>query len=187
MDGVPTLRRPWTVDDLADIEDELHRYEVVDGALVVIPRPAIMHNDVVRRLFRQLDAQAGPAWEATTEVQVRLGTDSRIADVGLVATELSISRREYAYLPRDIGLLVEVVSPSSRKTDRFAKPAEYAEAGVPFFWRVETEPELLLVGYRLEAGGYVLAVEATSGVVTAPGPVPLRIDVDALRRSATGG
>ena len=42
-------------------------------------------------------------------------------------------------------LVVEVVSPSSRKTDRFFKPIEYAAAGVPAYWRVETEPELVIV------------------------------------------
>jgi hypothetical protein len=34
-------------------------------------------------------------------------------------------------------LAVEVVSPSSTTHDRFIKPALYAEAGIPSYWRVE--------------------------------------------------
>lgn len=34
---------------------------------------------------------------------------------------------------------VEVVSHGSRKVDRFFKPAQYAQAKVPYYWRVELE------------------------------------------------
>lgn len=71
--------------------------------------------------------------------------------------------------PEDFGLVVEIVSPSSRKTDRFAKPGEYAEAGIPLFWRVETEAEPTVVVYRLEARAYVeQAVVRRSGPVAVP-------------------
>ena len=56
--------------------------------------------------------------------------------------------------PGDVGLIVEVVSPSTRRTDRFAKPGEYAEAGIGLFWRLETEPELVLHPFVLTAAGY---------------------------------
>ena len=55
--------------------------------------------------------------------------------------------------PADIGLVVEVVSPGSARTDRFAKPGEYADAGIPVYWRLETEPGLVLHVQVLEAGG----------------------------------
>jgi Uma2 family endonuclease len=72
------------------------------------------------------------------------------------------------------GLVVEVVSPRTRKTDRFLKPAEYAAAGIPCFWRVELEPEPVVHGFRLDAGRY----EPTEAL-----PVPwgrLEVDVAAL-------
>jgi Uma2 family endonuclease len=37
-----------------------------------------------------------------------------------------------------VPLAVEVVSPSSTTHDLFTKPALYAEAGIPHYWRVET-------------------------------------------------
>ncbi|MBO0831596.1 MAG: Uma2 family endonuclease [Actinobacteria bacterium] len=39
--------------------------------------------------------------------------------------------------PEHVALVVEVVSPGSETTDRIAKPSQYAEAGIPFYWRVE--------------------------------------------------
>jgi Uma2 family endonuclease len=78
--------------------------------------------------------------------------------------------------PEHVGLLVEIVSPSSRKTDRFMKPGEYAEAGVPLFWRVETDPDLQLLAHRLGPHGYEqVAAVADRGQV----PVPWgTLDVD---------
>jgi Uma2 family endonuclease len=56
--------------------------------------------------------------------------------------------------PADVGLIVEVVSGSTRRTDRFAKPGEYAEAGIGVFWRLETEPDLVLHPFVLGRAGY---------------------------------
>ena len=39
-------------------------------------------------------------------------------------------------------------------TDRFAKPGEYAEAGIGLFWRLETESELVLHTFVLRGVSY---------------------------------
>ncbi|MGY1436398.1 Uma2 family endonuclease [Streptomyces reniochalinae] len=39
----------------------------------------------------------------------------------------------------NVTLAVEVVSPGSRSQDRVLKPAQYAAAKVPYFWRAELE------------------------------------------------
>lgn len=51
-------------------------------------------------------------------------------------------------------MVVEVVSPRSRKTDRFTKPAKYAEAGIPLMWRVELAPSVEVLGFELRDGSY---------------------------------
>ncbi|MFE9183460.1 Uma2 family endonuclease [Micromonospora haikouensis] len=50
--------------------------------------------------------------------------------------------------PEDVVLAVEVASPGTRRIDRFAKPAEYAAAGIPFYWRIEQDP-VHVYAYRL--------------------------------------
>ena len=56
------------------------------------------------------------------------------------------------YLPTEVLLAVEIVSPGSLAMDRILKPALYAEAGIPYFWRVETDDGVRVATYRLETG-----------------------------------
>jgi Uma2 family endonuclease len=149
---------PWRFDELAGLPDDGRRYEVVDGALVVSPPPGQLHQLVGAELFRQLAASCPPRWRVVYEWPLPLGTDGRVADLAVVRSGLPLrgAGRPYPVGPEHVGLVVEVVSPSSRKTDRFAKPGEYAEAGIPLFWRVETEPEVVVHAQRRHGDGYVL-------------------------------
>ncbi len=72
---------------------------------------------------------------------VRLDYDyQREPDVLIVTVEgYDNEERETWYGPEEVLLAVEVVSPESRKRDRVEKPVEYAEAGIPHFWRVERD------------------------------------------------
>ncbi len=177
---LPSLRRPWTFDDLAEIDDDWYRYEVADGALLIMSPPSLGHRRVQHHVYDQLRSQCAGRWGARMEVDVRLGSDGRTADAGIVLVEPATALTSVGYEPSDVGLLIEVVSPGSRTTDRAVKPVEYAAAGVPSFWRIETDPRVSLAAYRLVGSAYSLVLEASVGVVDLPGPVPLRIDLDAL-------
>lgn len=62
---------------------------------------------------------------------------------------MALSRRQLGRTPDQWLLAVEVVSPNSRQTDRFFQPVECADAGLPAYWRVEPDPEPLVVVHRL--------------------------------------
>lgn len=79
----------------------------------------------------------------------------------------------------DAVLLAEVVSPSTRKNDRFFKPIEYAIAGVPHYWRVEAEPDLFVVTFVLADGAYV-ETGRWAGVHELDAPYTMVLDVPAL-------
>lgn len=174
---------PWRFDELVHLPDDGRRYEVVDGSLVVSPPPSQAHQLVGAGLLRQLSRQCPDDWIVAYEFPLPMGTDGRVPDLAVVRADAPFRQpTPYPVGPAHVGLLVEIVSPSSRKTDRFAKPGEYAEAGVPLFWRVETAPDLLLVAHRLVDGRYeeVCAVAADADV-----PVPwgtARVDLAALAR-----
>jgi Uma2 family endonuclease len=147
---------PWRFEELADLPADGRRYEVVDGNLIVTPPPTHYHQFVSNSLARQLSAVSGDDWMVLVEFALPLGTDGRIPDVSVIRADAPISRRPaYPVGPEYFGLVVEVVSPRTRKTDRFAKPGEYAEAGIPCFWRVELDPTLRVYGFALESGSYV--------------------------------
>lgn len=169
---------PWRFDELAELPDDGRRYEVVDGALIVTPPPGHLHQRVGAELLRQLVLTCPPQWRVVYEWPLPLGTDGRVPDLAVVRSDVPArgTSRPYPIDPEHVGLVVEVVSPSSRKTDRFAKPGEYAEAGVPLFWRVETEPDVVLHGYRLVDGSYA---ETSTVRITGEVDVPWgRLDVD---------
>jgi hypothetical protein len=47
----PGAGRPFTVEELDRMPDDGHRYELLDGALVVSPRPGMRHQAVAGELF----------------------------------------------------------------------------------------------------------------------------------------
>lgn len=153
---VPQHSGPWRFEELADLPDDGRRYEVVDGALVVTPPPGQVHQAVGAELLAQLAGQRTPEWRVAYQWPLPLGTDGRVPDLAVVRADAPVrGAGPYPVGPEYVGLVVEIVSASSRKTDRFAKPGEYAEAGIPLFWRVETEPDIVLHAFRLAPGGYV--------------------------------
>ena len=170
---------PWTFDEWTQLGDDHDKcIELVDGALIVSPPSPVFHQAVARRLFRQLDAQCPPDLEVVYEVGLRLGEDGRIPDLAVVRRSAPSGRGVPAYEPQHLVLAVEVVSPSSRTTDRLVKPVHYAEAGIPAYWRVEIDPVVELVAMELDGGVYREVLRATDGIVDAGG---WRVDLDVVR------
>ena len=96
--------------------------------------------------------------------------DSSIAQpdaIYLDNTRMSlISRRGIEGGPN---LLVEVLSPSTARTDRSVKFALYARYGVDFYWIVDSEARVL-EAYRREGRSYVLAMRAAGPEPCGPPP-----------------
>ena len=175
------LDRPgtWTFDDLAELPEDGRRWEVVDGVPIPMTPSTVLNELIALRLFRQLDRQAPEAFEVVHESGIRLGDDGRVPDLGVLRSDRPVRRGQVGTEAQDAVLLIEVMSASSRKNDRFFKPIEYAMAGVPHFWRVEVEPELFVVTSRLEAGAYV-QTGTLRGVHRLTAPYEVVLDVPAL-------
>ena len=179
----PDLHRGWTLEDLHLLPDDGQRYELVDGGLVVTPPPTQRHQMLGDDLRYRLHAGAPDGWRVRMGFPIPFDEDTqRIPDVVVYRWPLRHPRSDErnSVGPADVGLVVEVVSPSTRRTDRFAKPGEYAEAGIALFWRLETEPDLVLHAFVLDGATYEpLAPVRERGSV----PVPwgsLVVDVGTL-------
>jgi Uma2 family endonuclease len=70
---------------------------------------------------------------------------------------------------------VEVVSPGSRKADKLDKMAEYADAGIPFYWLVWLSGDHVL-DYTL--GYYRLYRTLSPEQETSTIDVPVKIQID---------
>jgi len=50
--GMPDLARRWTREEVLALPDDGHRYELIDGELLVTPSPTGRHQRAVWLLFR---------------------------------------------------------------------------------------------------------------------------------------
>lgn len=142
----------WTTDDLDALPEDGRRRELLDGVLLMSPSPTRTHQIIAGLLMAELHADCPDGYDVTQGVEVRINrTRSFIPDV-LITTAAAAAREPSKYEPHEVVLAIEIVSPSTRSIDRVLKPALYAQAGIPFYWRIETEggaPEV--VTYRIDA------------------------------------
>jgi Uma2 family endonuclease len=127
----------WTYKDYADLPDDGHRYEIVDGVLYMAPSPNEWHQTTAGRLFRYLstyieDTGLGRVYIAPFDVEL----DPKTVVQPDVIVILNPSRTKITF-SRIIGapdLVVEVSSPGTVGYDREKKQRNYAHAGVPEYW-----------------------------------------------------
>jgi Uma2 family endonuclease len=142
---------PFTEDDLADRPDDGHRYELIDGALIVTPAPGVPHQRVVTRLVVLLHGARQPGQEVfAAPLDVRLSRFTVLQPDVLVArrADLTPARLEAAPL-----LVVEILSSGTRRIDLGTKRLAFEAAGVPAYWLVDPDVPSLTV-LELEGGSY---------------------------------
>jgi Uma2 family endonuclease len=173
--------RTWTRDMLAALPDDGLRYELCDGNLVVTPLRQ-RHQWWADRLAQQLRSAVPSGWRVVVEMPLPLGdTDLRVPDVMVHRWPLSAPADDVDPLRAvDVGLIVEIVSSRTAKTDRFLEPGEYAGAGIPAYWRLETEPQRVLHPNLLRDGGYVAQPSVVERGEGASPWAPLPVDLAGL-------
>jgi Uma2 family endonuclease len=174
-DPIRQQRADYTLDDLLTLPDDAPRVELVDGVIQVTPSPTLGHQDISFFLRLWLHNHAPDHLRATQAVGVALDArTSRQPDVLLRRAEVRSDRS--LLQPEDVVLAVEVVSPGTRRIDRFAKPGEYAAAGIPFYWRVEQDP-VHLYAYRLTDEGRYELVADSADVVELTEPFDIKLPI----------
>jgi Uma2 family endonuclease len=152
--------------------------ELVDGVIRIMATPTSWHQDVVRNGGYHLNVLAKPRFRVVGPIEIRLANEHRRNPDLAVVHASAYDRRKSRYLPADVVLAIEVVSPGSETDDRREKPFEYAEAAIPFYWRVELEPELAIHAFQLHYGAYApVGVFHTGQTVQVPGLEWATLDV----------
>jgi Uma2 family endonuclease len=175
--GLP-FGRPLVRADLDDLPDDGHRYELIDGVLVVSPGPQLPHQDAVGNLHLLLRAACPPELKVVlAPFPVALADDTEVQPDLIVAPRDQFTRRE---LPGPPLLAVEVLSPSTRRIDLLLKRDRLQAAGVTSYWLVDPdEPSLTVL--ELVDGRYVETAAGTGAdVVEVRRPFPLRVVPAAL-------
>lgn len=190
MTALPQPGKLLTIAEYAALpEDDQRRWELLEGNLIMSPRPAPRHMVALARLHARVEEQLPPGLRAVPDVDLDLqlapidqpGT-SRRPDL-VVVTEAELDRVEVeGGLLRAVGttLVVEIISLGSRRTDTVIKRGEYADAGVGHYWIVDlARPTSLLAAHLAGDFGYQDSGEVT-GTFEADEPFPIRVDLDAL-------
>jgi len=150
-------RGQWTEADYFALPDINRFVELSEGELVMPPHPTHTHQQASGALYRAIydfvvehdlgTVQFGP-------LPVRLWPGKiREPDILFVAREHSDRIGEQVYGPPD--LVVEVLSPHTRRTDRLEKTVEYARAGVTEYWIVDPQGQTVEM-FILSEGAYEL-------------------------------
>ena len=168
---------PFNVDDLLEIPDDGFRYELFNGSLVVSPAPTPLHQDAIFALQMILHQAKPPHLKVLSTVNVRASdNDFYIPDL-VVVPKVAARSAKLMFRPDDVLLAVEVVSPSTKATDRKLKSEAYAAAGIPAYWRVEPDQGPTLYVYGLDGDAYAEPTAYRSGTrATLSEPYPVSFD-----------
>ena len=137
---VPTNAKVWTLEELHSLPDDGNKYELVHGELFVTPAPTVQHEVILARLTRLLvpfvEANGlGEVYRPRSVIQFR---GSEVEPDLMVRESHPEPDAGWEAWPVPL-LVVEVISPGTRRRDREQKKAFYREAGVTEYWIVDPE------------------------------------------------
>ena len=136
------LAEYFTAADVRALPDDGKRYETVHGELLVTPAPGGFHQIVLAALFRAIDgylAAHNISQLLWSPADMSWGDDT-LVQPDLFVAELDAFRRSRRWADvRTLHLVVEAISPSSAKADRFTKRRLYQEQRIPTYWIVDIE------------------------------------------------
>jgi Uma2 family endonuclease len=170
-------------------EDDQYRWELQEGNLLMSPSPSPDHMIVSYGLCDQLTSQAPADVRVIQDVDLDLQLAppdkpgwARRPDLVVVDHKAVERVRNEGGLLRasEAHLVVEIVSPGSRRTDYVVKRDEYADAEIGHYWIVDLTRPVSLQAYHLAADfGYAGDGEFT-GEFTTDAPFPMTIGLDGL-------
>jgi len=138
--GMAMLVPKYTAAEIRQFDDSRLRFEVIRGELFVTPAPGTRHQRAVVELTRIFAAyleeySLGEVIVAPYEVE--FAADTAVQPDLLVVLR---DRARQLTAERFLGapsLVIEVISYSSKRTDRLQKRQLYQEEGVPEYWVVD--------------------------------------------------
>lgn len=144
-------------------DDALRHAELIDGEVVVAP-PTDSHQLVVMNLVEALRGwrRAGPGRGETTMDPAIPVAPSRgyLPDLAWYPTERCAPPDAPPSFSNPPALVVEVLSPSTRRLDEQRKSRDFARLGVDEMWLVDpAEPAVLVLRRAPEASSFEVAAD----------------------------
>jgi Uma2 family endonuclease len=132
--------------------DEDDRWEIIDGVPYMQSAPSRIHQEISGELYRQFAnyLQGNPCKIYHAPFCVRLDNEKNDDDIkNVVEPDITIvcdkSKLDEKGCKGSPDMIIEILSPSTVKTDRVIKFNKYEKAGVKVYWVVEPEQKILSV------------------------------------------
>lgn len=177
LTATPTIiERRWTAAEYRRLPEGPPYYELEEGELIEMPRPRRIHQAIIKKLLVALDHYLvnEPRGDVWSEVEVQLSSARiYVPDLSFLLTE-NMSRFGHdddIAIQGPPDLVVEIVSPSTASRDRSQKLRAYFDAGIPWYWLVESDT-LLITEYRYTPDGYLVNQAIPMTEAFAPGLFP---------------
>lgn len=140
----PTTRH-MTLDAFKALPETNQPHELIHGELIVSPAPKPHHQRLVLRIVNAVQDSMSEGEVFVSPLDVYIDGHALQPDVVWIApnSQCVIGADGYHEGPPD--LVVEIVSPTSRRRDRADKYDIYEQAGVREYWIVEPESQFIEV------------------------------------------
>jgi Uma2 family endonuclease len=147
----------WSYEDYRQLPEDGRRYEVIRGHLYVSPAPTLLHQRTVSRLSLLLSQfvlahDLGEVLTAPLDILLPRGLSSPVQpDVVFFRTgnQAPADALSFRGVP---DLMVEVLSPTTRRLDVQIKLPACRDAGVPEVWHADPQARALVL-YSLSEDG----------------------------------
>ena len=149
--AMPAIRRRWTAADVRALTSEERawpRYELIDGELLVTPVPRTAHQYAVTEMWdvlnRYLESNpVGSVLISPSDLELAPDTITQ-PDVFVIPLD-TVLAGDVVQWPdvKALLLAVEILSPSSLRTDRTIKRDFYLANGVEEYWIVDLEARVV--------------------------------------------
>jgi len=179
-----------TVEEYAELgETETGYTELQEGRLLMSPSPVPDHNLASGELFVQLRSQLPDHLLVIQDIDLDLqlvpaGQPGFSRRPDLMVFERTARERVRAeggmIRASEVLVVIEVVSPGSRRTDHVIKRDEYADAGIPHYWIVDLYQPVSIIACHLAGEFGYQDPGAVSGTFTTAEPFPARLQLDQL-------
>jgi Uma2 family endonuclease len=161
----------WTYEDYKRLPDDGQRYEIIGGVLYMTAAPNFDHQYTVGEVFAALRTHVR---ERQLGVVISVPFEMHLLDIARpVQPDVILVVAERAPRPGAAGftgapdLVVEVLSPSTARTDRLIKFSAYERAGVREYWLADPRTHSVEVYSLSKDGVYEMAGQYVPGETVA--------------------
>lgn len=135
--------KPLTLEEFSALEkDESYNYELIDGIMLMSPRPSFEHQNISGNLYYELrNVLKTKDCKPIQELDLLLEGNNFVPDLMVICNE-EFKGKCYEKPPL---IAIEIVSPSSTSRDHITKRRKYELLGIKEYWIVSPEEKCITV------------------------------------------